>query len=320
MKGVIALSAVVLVAANVCAANGAGLGCFKLADAPSPVYYTASSPIEKGSKCTVAVLVVHGWGGGVKANGEVAAVSKALAAAADKNAAAPYVIGPMFPTREGLMKRKAGYDGRAVWNDSWGKNLAKPGSPDDDWRGGGDAAGVKFSSFDAIDLIFGALGDRKMFPNLKRVVLAGYSAGGQFVGRYVAVGKGVVRDGVEVRYAAMAPSTELRLDSGVVWHYGTKDRPRYPAAVPEKQMLANLSSRRVWRACGTADVKKGALDVCPAAMAQGANRYERFRNFEKYLKKYPKWAGQVSFHDIPGVGHDSRPAYSDGAFVEYVLK
>ena len=117
----------------------------------------------------------------------------------------------------------------------------------------------------------------------------------------------------------MAPSTELRLDSGVVWHYGTKDRPRYPAAVPEKQMLANLSSRRVWRACGTADVKKGALDVCPAAMAQGANRYERFRNFETYLKRYPGWAKQVLFNPLEGLGHESVRAHTGKAFVEYVL-
>ncbi len=297
----------------------AKLGVFNLSDTPAPVYYTAFSPLEKGSKCKVAVLVVHGWGGGVKANGEVESVSKALSAATGKDGA-PYVVGPMFPMRSALKKTKAGDDGRAVWNDSWGKDLSKPGSPADDWRGGGDAAGVEFSSFDVIDRIFEALGDKKRFPNLKRVVLAGYSAGGQFVSRYVAVGKGEVRKGVEVKYAAMAPSTELRLDPDVSWHYGTKDRPRYPAKTSDKQMLENLSSRRVWRACGTADVKKGALDVCPAAMAQGPNRYERFRNLEKYLKKYPKWAKQVSFRDLPDVGHNSRPAYSDSGFVDYVLK
>ena len=90
-------------------------------------------------------------------------------------------------------------------NESWGVDLSRHGLPDDDWRGGGDAAGVKLSSFEVVDAILLALGDKQRYPALKRVLVTGFSAGGQFVGRYVAVGKGFVREGVEVGYAAMAP-------------------------------------------------------------------------------------------------------------------
>ena len=87
----------------------------------------------------------------------------------------------------------------------------------------------------------------------------------------------------------------------------------------DAQILENLSNRRVWRACGTEDVQEGGLDVCPAAMAQGTNRYERFRNFEAYLKKYPGWTKQVSFHALEGLGHKSIRAHTGKAFVEYVI-
>ena len=292
---------------------------FKFANLPAPVYYDAAHALEAGDPCEVAVVVIHGWGGGVKVSGELVPLMNALGKAVAPNTAAPYVIAPLFPRRRLLKKHGVPEDGRAVWNDSWGRDLSKPGIPGDDWRGGGDAVGVQLSSFEVVDSIFALLGDKTRYPALKRVVLTGFSAGGQFVSRYVAVGKGVVQEGVEVRYAAMAPSTELRLNPDVTWHYGLKDRPRYSAKMTDAQILENLSSRRVWRACGTEDVGAGGLDSCPAAMRQGSNRYERFRNFEAYLKKYPAWAKQVSFHALEGLGHKSIRAHTEKVFLEYVL-
>lgn len=305
--------------AAVADASPSSVSRFRLEKLPAPVYYDAVHALESGDRCEVAVVVVHGWGGGVKVSGELVPLMKALGKAVGTEDAAPYVVAPLFPRRRLLKKCGVPEDGRAVWNDSWGQDLSKPGVSGDDWRGGGDAVGVRLSSFEVIDSVFTLLGDKTRYPALKRVVLTGFSAGGQFVGRYVAVGKGIVRDGVEVRYAAMAPSTELYLDPDVTWHYGLKDRPRYPAMTTDAQMLENLSSRCVWRACGTEDVKSGGLDNSPAAMAQGANRYERFRNFEAYLKKYPGWAKQVSFHALEGLGHKSIRAQTEKTFIEYVL-
>ncbi len=300
-----------------------GVRDFQFADLPAPVHYCAVHPVEDGDPCTLAVVLIHGWGGGCGPAAELGPLRNVLAVAVGKSVAPPYVIEPMFPRRE-IMKRKGvPEDGRAVWNDSWGKDLSKRGVPDDDWRGGGDAAGVKLSSFEVIDRLLATLGDRTRYPNLKKVVLTGFSAGGQFVGRYVAVGKGFVRDGVKVTYAAMAPSTELRLDPDVMWHYGIKGRPRYPAQTSDSQMLANLSSRRVWRGCGTKDVlgmPYTSLDSCPAAMAQGANRYERFRNLETYVQRYPEWARQVTFHAFEGVGHKTVIAHTDPAFIDFVVR
>ena len=291
---------------------------FALPGMERPVYYTSSAPLEEGSRSRLAVIHIHGWGNGVNVARTDAPMAAAIASV--MGGEDPYVVSPLFPRAEILERSGVGDDGRAVWNGSWGKALDKAGSPDDDWRGGGDAGGTKTSSFEVVDDVLAALGDRSRFPNLQRVVLAGYSAGGQFVGRYAAVGKGVVSDGVELEFAAMAPSTELLLDPGTRWHYGLKGMPRYSAGMTMERILANLSSRRVWRACGTADVLGAphtALDSCPEAMAQGANRYERFRNFEKYLSRHPAWAAQVSFHAFEGVAHNSLAAYTSREFATF---
>ena len=285
-----------------------------------PVHYFAERPIEEGSPCEVAAVIVHGWGDGASSKPlELDSFRRTAAKLLGEGAPQPYVIGPLFARREILNRHKTPIDGRAMWNESWSKDLSKRGSQDDDWRGGGDAVGTTMSSFDVIDMIFATLGDRKLFPNLKRVFMSGFSAGGQFVGRYVAVGKGVVRDGVEIVFAAMAPSTELRLDEDVAWHYGIKDRPRYSRGLSPAQIYANLSSRRVFRACGTCDTAPGAVDICPEAKPQGANRFDRFLNFAKYIERYPEWSKMVSFHPYLGLKHEWFRAYEREVLVRYAL-
>ncbi|MBR0504819.1 MAG: hypothetical protein IJJ84_05375, partial [Kiritimatiellae bacterium] len=180
-----------------------------------------------------------------------------------------------------------------------------------------DAVGTAVSSFDVVDRIMETLSDARLYPALKRVVLVGFSAGGQFTGRYVATGKCPLRKDLAVDFAVIAPSTELRLDPDTTWHYGLKDRPRYSAKLTEAEIRRNLASRRVWRGCGTADVTRGSLDVSPPAMQQGKNRYDRFTNFKEYLKGYPDWAAKVSFHDIPGVGH-SGAVFRDAALLDFI--
>ena len=54
-------------------------------------------------------------------------------------------------------------------------------------------------------------------------------------------------------------------------------------------------------------------------MAQGVNRFDRFRKFESYLTAFPKWSEQVSFHVFEGLGHDSAAAYRDPALIAYMV-
>ncbi len=287
------------------------------------VYYDAYSPIEDGGGAEVAVVLIHGWGGHVRA--VLPAFMEALRNRAGSLAQTPYVIAPMFPRRETLAVNHEPDDGRAVWGDSWAHEHQHPdqmGLAADDWRGGGDANGTSFSSFDYIDLIFSRFANQTFFPNLKRVVLAGFSAGGQFAGRYAAVGKGVVREGVKVDYIAMSPSTEFRFEKDVPWHYGLKGRPRYAARLTDEAIMRNLCARRVWRGCGSLDIQgrpHDALDMTPPAVAQGANRFERFKNFARYLDAYPEWKKQVSFHVFEGIAHKETLCYPDPVVLDFVF-
>src|SRR5271157_3714931 len=55
----------------------------------------------------------------------------------------------------------------------------------DSWRSGGTSASSdKLTSFDFVDEIMRKLARKQAFPNLKKIVLAGHSAGGQYVTRY----------------------------------------------------------------------------------------------------------------------------------------
>ena len=292
------------------------------ADVPL-VYYDAYRPIGDGSAAEVAVVLVHGWGGHVRTL--LPAFVQALYRRAGAAAETPYVIAPQFPRRETIRRNGEPEDGRAVWCDSWSRESRRPDMPGlaaDDWRGGGDADGTSFGSFDYIDRIFVRFADRARYPNLKRVVLAGFSAGGQFAGRYAAVGGGKVRDGVTVAYVALSPSTQFRFDPDAPWHYGLRGRPRYSAALTEEEIMRNLSTRRVWYGCGSEDVQGRpytSLDMTPSAVAQGANRLARFQSFRESLAAHPGWRRQSSFHTFRGVGHREELCYPDPDLLDFVF-
>lgn len=78
----------------------------------------------------------------------------------------------------------------------------------DSWRSGGAAISAPaLSSFDFVDQILRRLADRKTFPNLATAVVAGHSAGGQFVSRYEMANRVEQDLGVSVRYVIANPSS-----------------------------------------------------------------------------------------------------------------
>ena len=285
---------------------------YRLDGVEPAVHYVAPTPLEKGYKGELAIIMIQGWGGGVTILNEYLALQNSIPKS--------YVINPMFPRNQIMQKYNVEPDGRAIWNDSWSLNLTVPGVPDDDWRGGGDANGYELSSYEIIDMLLAKFSDKKAFPNLKRVALVGFSAGGQFVGRYVAVGKGEVALHLELVYVAMAPSTYLITDPNEIWHYGLKGRPRYSRNLSDEQIMENLRSRRCLHACGDADVLEKSLDKTPAAMKQGENRYLRFLNFQAHVSQDPRWKSVTTFHTLPNLGHKASLAYQDPVVVKYITE
>ncbi len=206
------------------------------------------------------------------------------------------------------------------------------------WRKGHDAlAPAALSSFDVIDALFAHLADRKLFPHLKTVVLAGHSAGGQFVQRYAVVGEGeralAARD-VAVRYVVANPATYLYFDArrrqpdggfGVdaaaracadlgEWNYGLASKvPPYvarpvDAAALEKRYLA----RDVIYLAGTADNDPDgdAVDKSCGAASQGDTRFARAVNYAAYVDLLAQGRGRHRLFKVPGVAHHSYEMYA----------
>lgn len=107
------------------------------------------------------------------------------------------VIAPDFTSSEGHCHDKL-QPGEVNWS------CSKP----DSWRSGGDAINYKhLTSFDFVDKLLQILANKEIFPNLTTVVIAGHSAGGQFVTRYEMANHVADHLGIAVFYVVANPSS-----------------------------------------------------------------------------------------------------------------
>jgi pimeloyl-ACP methyl ester carboxylesterase len=78
----------------------------------------------------------------------------------------------------------------------------------DSWRSGGSSpTHPDLTSFDLVDQILRTLANKRTFPNMKAIVVAGHSAGGQFVARYQMANRVHDSLGVPVAYVVANPSS-----------------------------------------------------------------------------------------------------------------
>ncbi|HEY4356623.1 MAG TPA: hypothetical protein VGN16_12805 [Acidobacteriaceae bacterium] len=196
------------------------------------------------------------------------------------------------------------------------------------WMGGEDAiAPAAISSFDAIDAILNHLADRRIFPNLKTVVIAGHSGGGQVVERYAIVGKApeqLKRAGIATRYIVANPSSylyfspERPLEDGAFgippkscfgkynhWKYGIEQPPSYVGDASFPALEDRFMKRDVIYLLGTKDTDPDhpALDKTCSAEDEGAYRYIRGHNYFRYLQSRHPGITQRLW-DVEGVEHD----------------
>jgi hypothetical protein len=190
------------------------------------------------------------------------------------------------------------------------------------WKGGYPALGpAALSSFAAMDSLLDQL-TRPADPGHRLgVVIFGNSAGGQFVNRYAAVGRGpqaLARRGIPVGFVVANPSTYLYFDgdrpvavqdgsSVNRWRYGFEDAPAYVRTSP-RESLERYLGRDVAIVLGTLDNDGAAplLEVSPPARAQGANRLERGINYDRHVRGLARDRGLIMTHQLvrlPGVGH-----------------
>jgi pimeloyl-ACP methyl ester carboxylesterase len=191
------------------------------------------------------------------------------------------------------------------------------------WEGGDPAGGPSSaSSFDALDAILAKLADRKIFPNLKQVVVAGHSGGAQVVQRYAIAGKGeaaLTALGIGVRYVVANPSSYAYFDNTRPepsiaascpgyndWKYGMDARPVYLAAPTIGALEQSYVGRRVIYLLGTKDTNPNhpALDKSCMAEAEGPYRYARGHAYAAVMQARDAGTPHHSLWDVEGVGHD----------------
>jgi pimeloyl-ACP methyl ester carboxylesterase len=158
-----------------------------------------SYPISRPEPAvTHALIIVHGLGRDADSYYASALAATFTAQALGRT----IVIAPHFSSREGSCK-----DALATGEIGW---HCQPRN--DTWRTGGESVEGGVTSFDVVDELLRKLNDRAVFPNLKTIVVAGHSAGGQFVERYVMAS--TVHDSLAVKptYVVMNPSSYAYLD------------------------------------------------------------------------------------------------------------
>jgi pimeloyl-ACP methyl ester carboxylesterase len=193
------------------------------------------------------------------------------------------------------------------------------------WAAGDPAAGpTSASSFDALDAILAKLADRRLFPNLSQVVVAGHSAGAQLIQRYAIAAKGdsaLTKEGIGVRYVVADPSSYAyfshdRPEPSIAascpgfdhWRYGMENRPPYLTGSTNAALEQAYVARKVIYLLGTLDndPNQRALDKTCMAEAQGPDRYTRGHSYVATMQARNNGTPNHAVWDVPGVAHSGR--------------
>lgn len=165
-------------------------------DGPSHSLVYRTYPLEtRNENITRALVVVHGAQRDADNYFRHVLAAAFLADALEDTV----IVSPRFASNNGKACRDSLGPDEINWN-----CLAGP----DGWRtGGGAVDNGKITTFDVADTILRKLARKEVFPNLKKIVVAGHSAGGQFVTRYEMSNQ--VHDGlgVEIVYVVANPSS-----------------------------------------------------------------------------------------------------------------
>jgi pimeloyl-ACP methyl ester carboxylesterase len=164
--------------------------------------YRTYSLDAKNEKITRAYILVHGASRDAN-NYFRHAVAGAFLAGALENT---IVISPRFGSNQG---GESGCRDTLATNEI---NFRSCGGPT--WRAGENAINApQVTSFDVVDEILRKLARKNVFPNLKSIVVAGHSAGGQYVNRYEMANQIHDKLGIPIRYVVANPSSYAYPDS-----------------------------------------------------------------------------------------------------------
>jgi hypothetical protein len=276
-------------------------------------YCSNASPFEGSTAVKTVVIAIHG---SLRDGCDYASYATASADAAGE-LSSTLVVAPIFATYDDLSN---GDDHTLYWDDEGWKsgNQSLSDEADRPWT---------TSSFAALDQLVQQVADRTQFPNLDHVVIAGHSAGGQFVNRY-SFGSPDPSGGVPVRYVVMNPSsymylTPKRVVDGDLRHltadeksgcpgyndykYGLHDLNSYMSAAPSN-FIDRFTGRDVEYLLGEDDTdpEDSSIDTSCEGEWQGSQRFERGNNYWESLLSVI--GTTIKEHQtvvtVPGVAHD----------------
>ena len=257
---------------------------------PSRVLVYRTYPLEtKNENITRAFVFVHGINRDADNHFRTALAAAFLADALDDT----IIVAPRFASNSSAPGNEIGNCRDTLASDeaNWICENQRP----DTWRSGGEAiGGNKLSSFDFMDEILRRLARKEFFPKLKTIVVAGHSAGGQFVTRYEMLNQVHDKMGIPISYVVANPSSYAYVDSlrptasafpatapaqGAssstssnpspaflpyadaknctgydTWPYGLKGRTGYASTLTDEQITKQLVARSVTYLLGEADV------------------------------------------------------------------
>jgi pimeloyl-ACP methyl ester carboxylesterase len=155
--------------------------------ARSMVY--ATYPLDAANPAiTRALIMVHGAGRNADHYFETSTAAGFLANALTNS----IIVAPRF-----IAGRDSASANEVVWpegGNSWRSGGMSPNNP-------------TISSFDFVDALVRKLSDKRVFPNLTKIVIAGHSAGGQLATRYAMTNKVHGTSGVSISYVVANPSS-----------------------------------------------------------------------------------------------------------------
>ncbi|HTT12489.1 MAG TPA: alpha/beta fold hydrolase [Burkholderiaceae bacterium] len=272
-----------LAAAGPCStATPACTEMFAPATGPGRTLIYRTYPLDaKNPAITRALIVIHGLSRDADNYFRHALAAAFLAGALDDT----LIVVPRFASNQGGACKDELAPGELSWH-------CQPRS--DAWRNGGTAVDGTVTTFDVVDELLRRLTRKDVFPQLKAIVVAGHSAGGQFVSRYemtnlvheslpikptyvvanpssytyfdnlrptasalpanVAAGAPGYTAPVEKRAAFVTFADANNCTSFDHWPYGLKERTGYSTRLDDEQIRKQLADRPTTYMLGELDI------------------------------------------------------------------
>jgi pimeloyl-ACP methyl ester carboxylesterase len=282
------------------ACTAAAPGCtefVQLGAGPARSLIYRTHPLDKrNDRIRRALIMVHGTNRNADHYFSTATAAAFLAGALDD----AIVIAPRIASSQGNC------------HDTLDANEVSWSCGGDSWRSGGTSASHSdLTSFDFMDAILRKLANKSLFPNLSAIVVAGHSAGGQFVARYETANRVHESLGVPVSYVVANPSS-------YAWPDVTRPQPVDDAAPANAVLGWKAEKPHTGFSYGPFEATACPnYDKWPAGLEQRAGGYTKGMSddqLKKQLASRPTTYLLSQVDTLPLGGFDSScPAMAQGA-------